>query len=182
MKKLIVVLMVVGLVGMVVGTAKAATDSANINLLITPVVTVDLSVSPTYYDFGSVDVQVSTCSILALTLSNDGTVGVTLDKTVWNDGGDWDITVSSTVQDGFDLWAMTQNAQPGQGDYTDNNDRFVKTEGNGGYNVLYNRDEASQEDLDSEETKNLWFRLDMPKYTTNVNEKTINVRIRATNK
>ena len=182
MKKLILVMMVVGLAGMLAGTVRgASTDSADINLLVTPVITVTLNVSPTYYDFGNVDVQITTCSITALTLSNDGTVGILLEKAVWNDD-DWDIEKSSTVQDGFDMWAMTKETQPGQSEYTDPNDKFVKLLLDAGYNELYNRTDGQQEDLDSEETKDLWFRLDMPKYVTNTDQKTIQVRIKATSK
>ena len=182
MKKMILVLMVVGLVGMMAGMAQAqSTDSASVNLLVTPVVSVQLSVSPTYYVYGNVAVQVSTCTTAALVLSNDGTVGVLLEKAIWADD-DWDITLSSTVQDGFDIWAMTQVLQPGQGTFTDNNDKFTKDLGDANYNTLYNRDGGVQEDLDCEETQNMWVRLDMPKYTTNTNEKTIQVRIKATNK
>ena len=182
MKRLVVGLVVVGLVGMMGGTAMAqSTDSANVNLFVTPVVSVVLNVSPTYYMFGNVAVQVSTCSITPLVLSNDGTVGVLLEKAVWADD-DWNITLSSSTHDGFDMWAMTQVAQPGQATFTDSNDKFVKTLGDSGYNDLYNRDDVQPEDLDSEETENLWFRLDMPKYTTNTNEKKIQVRIKATSK
>lgn len=182
MKKMILGLMVVGLVGMMAGLAQAqSTDSASVNLLVTPVVTVDLSVSPTYYVYGNVAVQVTTCTITPLVLSNDGTVGVLLEKAIWSDD-DWNITLSSTVQDGFDIWAMTRIIQAGQGDFSDSNDKFVKVVGDGGYNDLYNRNAGTQEDLDSEETENMWIRLDMPKYTTNTNEKTIQVRIKATSK
>jgi len=63
MKKLLVVLMAVGLIGFMAGAAQAqSTDAAGVDLYITPIVTVDLSVSPTYYDFGNVELAVSTIS------------------------------------------------------------------------------------------------------------------------
>ncbi len=180
MKKLIVGLMVVGLVGMMAGTVMAqSTDSANINLLVTPVVVVQLSVSPTYYDFGDVNVGVSTCSITALTLSNDGTVGLTVDKAVWSDD-EWRIDYSSTTQDGFGLWAMTNASQPGQADFTTGNFHdFSNVEGNGGLNDL-TESAGGNESMNPSDTEDLWFRLDMPASVGNTNQQTIQVRLRGT--
>ncbi len=180
MKKLIVGLMVVGLVGMMAGPVMAqSTDSANVNLLVTPVVVVQLSVSPTYYDFGDVDVGVSTCSVTALTMSNDGTVGLTVDKAVWSDD-EWRIDYSSTTQDGFGLWAMTNDSQPGQADFTTgNNHDFNNIEGDPGLDDLMDN-VGGNESMNPSDTENLWFRLDMPASTGNTSQQTIQVRLRGT--
>ena len=179
MKKLVVGLMVIGLVGMMGLPAMAATtDSANVSLLVTPVVKVDLDVSPTYYNFGFVDVMTSTASITALTLTNAGEVGLNIDKTVWDDA-EWRIDYSSTTQDGFDLWAMTKNSQPGLATFdSEANYKFTKGTGESNFSDLFSHDTAADEDLDSEETAELWFRLDMPVFVTNTNQQTIHVRLR----
>lgn len=180
MKKLIIGLMAVGLVGMMVLPAMAATtDSANVNLYVTPVVVVDLNVSPTYYDFGFVDVETSTASVTALTLTNDGDVGINIDKTVWDDGA-WYINLSTTTQDGFDLWALTNATQLGHDSYIGGH-AFSETKQDGGFTRLTNLG-GTDEDLDPEETANLWFRLDMPRYVTTINQQTIHIRLRAMNK
>ena len=156
----------------------ATTDSANVTLIVTPVVKVDLTVSPTYYNFGYVDVLTSTASITSLTLTNAGDVGLTVDKAVW-DADEWRIDYSSTTHDGFDLWAMTKNSQPNLTTF-DNvaNYKFTKGTGDSSFSDLYCKDTVGDEDLDSEETANLWFRLDMPVYVTNTNQQTIHVRLR----
>ena len=186
MKKLLLAVLVAGLLGMAGGNLMAATstDSANINLLVTPVYTVDLNVNPTYYNFGNVNVQVTTCSVAALTLSNNGTIGFKVDKAVWDDGVDWEITKSSTEQNGFDLWAMVQAAAPGKTDYDNaTNYKFTKVVGESGFTNLIDKDaSATQVNMDPTFTENLWFRLDMPKYVENVNQQTIKIRLRATAK
>lgn len=178
MKKMILVLMVVGLLGVMAGMAQAqSTDSANVNLLVTPVVSVQLSVSPTYYDFGSVAVGISTCSVTALTLSNDGTVGLTVEKAVWADD-DWRIDYSSTTQDGFGLWAMTNASQPGQASFTTgNNHDFDNVLGDSGFDELMNSG-GTNVSLNPAATGELWFRLDMPASTGNTDEQTIQVRLK----
>ena len=183
MKKLLMALMVVGIMGLGVGTVMgASTDSANINLLVTPVFTVDLNVNPTYYNFNNVSVQASTCSIAALTLSNNGTIGFLVDKAVWEDD-EWDIVKSSTEQNGFDLWAMVQAAQPGQAGYDNAGSyKLTKVLGSDGFTNLIDKDETAQVNMDPTFTENIWFRLDMPKYVENVNQQTITVRLRATAK
>ena len=65
MKRLMVVLMAVVLMGLMAGTAYSATDSAMVNLFVTPVVVTSLTVSPTYYVFGNVPIGTSTGSATA---------------------------------------------------------------------------------------------------------------------
>ena len=182
MKKMILVmlLVVLGLVGMT-GLAMAAvtTDSADIMLLVTPVITVDLNVTPTYYNFGFVGVNVTTCSVSALTLINVGTVGITIDKSVWAQDG-WRIQYSSSTQDGFDLWAMVDPNQQGQGQYVTSASSFSETVWHA-YNALTNVDK-SRVDMSPTNTRNLWFRLDMPEYVTETRQQKIQVRLRANQK
>ena len=176
MKKLIIGLMVVGLMGMMAGTAMAATDSANINLLVTPVVATSLIVSPTWYDFGNVAVKTSTGSATAITITNDGSVAITVDKAVWTDG-DWDITKSSSVQDGFFLWAMTNASVPSHTAFETALSSFTKTLQ--GHNTLRDSSAAGVT-MNPSGTESLWFRLDMPASVSNTNEQTIHVRLRGT--
>ena len=186
MKKQLMAVMVVGIMGLGAGTAMAAsTDSANINVLVTPVVSVDISVSPASYDFGNIAVYTSTCSVTAITLTNAGSVGFTVEKTVWNDGSDWDITKSSTEKDGFDLWAIVKDVQPGQVDFdvaVSTSHKFKKATGASGINTLIDKDTTAKVNMDAEATEKMWFRLDMPQSVTNVNQQTIQVRLKATNK
>ena len=180
MKKLIIGLMAVGLVGMMGLPVMAATsDTADIYLLVTPITNVDLTITTTnYYDFGSVDLEVSTYSATGITLKNSGNVGITVEKAVWDDG-EWDITLSSTVNDGFDLWAMANATIPGGlGDFETAKSSFSKS-GAGAYAYMNDLTDSGgvAVEMDAEATENIWFRLDMPKYTTTNDQKTIQVRI-----
>ena len=64
------ILMVLGLMVVMSGVMFGASTETAINLLVTPVVTLQLTAGPTYYDFGSVDVDRSTASTSALVLTN----------------------------------------------------------------------------------------------------------------
>ena len=179
MKKLIVGLMVVGILGMMVGTGFAATDATMINLLVTPVVTTSLTVSPTYYDFGSVSVQSTTGSVTALTLTNNGDIDITVQKECTDDDG-WHIQVSSTAEDGFDLWALVSDNQPNHTAFVTAIASFGK---NDTYQVtnLHDADNSNAQLLMSkDQTDLMWFRLDMPYAVSQSAEQTIKVRLTAT--
>ena len=177
MKKLIVGLMVVGLVGMTVGTLMAASTDTYINLYVTPVVTTSLTISATYYNFGSVNVRTTTGSVSALTLTNDGDIDITLQKEV-TDADDWDITISSTAKDGFILWAMVSDNQPNHTAFENGSSSFS----NVGLSDLNNLTDTggTQVSMSKDETEDLWFRLDMPDSVSTVTEKKIMVRLLAT--
>jgi len=181
MKKMFLWMVVaVGIMGLMAGAAMAAgsTDSVNINLLVTPLVRVDLNASPTYYNFGSVPLKTSTCSVTALTLTNAGNVGITVDKTVWTNET-WDITLSSTQTNGYDLWAMVKSgAAPGQVDFENAKSSFNES-GLQALNPL-TTSLAAAVTMNPEQAESLWFRLDMPKYVSSEKQRTIHVRLKAT--
>lgn len=189
MKKLIVGLMVVGLVGLMAGGAMgASTDTEHIYLLITPSIIVNLTVSPTnYIDLGIVDVGVSTISWQTITLTNAGSVGITVEKAIWDDGTDWDVTLSSTVTDGFDLWSYVGDSRPGSLDaFSTAISSFNETGiGSETYMTSLTYSDGNQVDMQPvgpTSTENIWFRLDMPANVTNSNQQTIQVRLKASAK
>jgi hypothetical protein len=184
MKKLLLAVLVAGLLGLAAGNAMAATstDSANIDLLVTPVVIVDLNVTPTYYNFGNIDLQTSTMSLTALTLSNAGNVGFKIEKAVWANGADWDITKSSTQTNGFDLWAMVNASKPTLlSEFAAASAGFNEAgTGSDTYMNALKDSGGVQVNMSPTQTQNMWFRLDMPKYVTKEAQQTIKVRLKAT--
>ena len=179
MKKLLIGLMVVGFLGVMVGTGFAATDATMINLLVTPVVTTSLTVSPTYYVFGSVSVGITTTSLTALTLTNNGGIDITVQKEVTDDD-DWYIQISSTAKDGFDLWALVSDTIPSPSDFVSAVSSFGKEDT---YQVtnLHDADNSNaQLTMSKDQTDLLWFRLDMPDSSSTSSEKTLKVRLTAT--
>ena len=177
MKKLIVVLMVVGLLGMMAGTGEAATDTNDIDLYVTPVVITSLTVSPTFYSFGNVNVAVSTGSVSALVLTNDGDIEIVITKEVTGDDG-WYISRSSSAEDGFDLWAMVSDNQPTHADFENTFASFSKA-ALGTENILpYTT--GTQVIMSKDETNNMWFRLDMPYAASQSREQKIQIQLTAT--
>ena len=177
MKKLLLGLMVVGLIGLMAGAGEAATDTNDIDLYVTPVVETSLTVSPTYYDFGDVDVGVSTGSASALVLTNDGDIEITIKKEITSDDG-WYITRSSSAEDGFDLWAMVSVDQPNHAAFENTFASFSKT-GLGAENILPDTG-GTQISMSKDETNNLWFRLDMPYSVSESREQKIEIQLTAT--
>ena len=179
MKKLIVGLMVVGMLGVMAGMGEAAvTDDVKINLFITPVVITSLTVSPTYYYFGSVNVDSSTGSITALVLTNDGDIDVTIEKEMLADGDDWDITLSSSVENGFRLWAMVSDNQPDHTAFETGVSSFSKAN----LSTLNDLTDTTGTlvTMSKDETNNMWFRLDMPYAVSVTDEQKIMIRLMAT--
>ncbi len=177
MKRLTLALVVVGILGMVAGTGWAATDPAKIDLYITPIVTTSLTVSPTYYNFGSVNVRTSTGSTSALTITNNGDIDITVEKEV-NADDDWNVMLSSTTKDGFILWAMVSAGQPSHAAFVTGESSFSIA----GLNQLNDLTDttATQVTMSRDDTENLWFRLDMPYSSTTSAEKKIQIRLKAT--
>ncbi len=178
MKKLIVGLMVVGLVGMMAGMGEAATtDDVKINLFVTPIVTTSLTVSPTFYNFGIVAVGSSTGSASALVLTNDGDIEIVIRKEITASDG-WYITRSSSAEDGFDLWAMVSDNQPTHADFENTFASFSKV-AVGTENILPDTG-GTQITMSKDETNNMWFRLDMPGATSESREQKIQIQLTAT--
>ena len=176
MKKLFAVLMMAVLIGLMAGVAMAATSTTYISLLVTPIATTSLTVNPTYYNFGNVAVKTSTCSVTALVITNNGSVGITVDKTVWTDDS-WDIALSSAVQNGFNLYAMVNASAAGKALFDTGLSTFTKVLQT--FNALTNSSAAAVS-MAPDATNNLWFRLDMPKSSSTSSQKTIHVRLRGT--
>jgi hypothetical protein len=158
-----------------------AVDTEDVTLTVTPLYTEAITVTPGSYAYGSLNLSISSVSASALEIANTGTVGVSLERTVTNDGADWTIATSTGNTSEFVLWAMTNATRPNAAsDFTTGNGhRFSATTGDPGYGNLTNSG-GTQQTLGISGTANLWFRLDMPTSVSNSNQQTITVRIRAT--
>ena len=146
--------------------------SAAVDVMVTPVVTVDLTASPTYYDFGLLSINTSSFSAKAVNLQNTGNVGVTLQKHGNNTAsGNWTINVSSGLNK-FTLYAATASARPA------GIDDFVaadKLPAVASPNSLQGIGGSTQVSMVPYENVSLWFRIDMPTATTTSAAQTIPV-------
>ena len=141
----------------------AISTTAVVDVLVTPIVTVDLTASPTYYNFGYLNINSSSYSATAINLQNTGNVGVTLQKHGNNAAsGNWTIANSSGLNQ-FTLYAATASARPAGIASFAAADRMPTSaspdnlQGVGG---------ASQVSMVPAENVSLWFRIDMPTATT----------------
>lgn len=174
MRKMVLVLLGVLVLGM--PALVLAANTQDVSVVVTPIVAASLTASPTFYSFGNVNLSTQTVATSSITVTNNGTVGINLEKTVWADAG-WDITLSTGVQDGFDLWLMSNASAPGVGTYTSGNaHNFIKTLQT--YNNLTNSS-GVQVNLGLSASTGVWFRLDTPTNVGSGSQQTIIVRLKA---
>jgi hypothetical protein len=153
------------------GPAAHATNTpVDATITVTPVADVTLSFTgSTTYDFGSLDVAVSSISATSLVLKNDSEVNVEVNKHIENNGG-W--THSGTVGvDTFSLHVATAAARPS--DIFGANHLFPNN--SGAQNRLRGIGNGTPQ-LAPDATAELWFRLGMPTTVSSQAQKTITVR------
>lgn len=148
--------------------ATSISSSAVVDVLVTPVVTVSLTANPTYYNFGTLELNSSSISAAAVTITNAGNVGVTMQKHNNNPSG-WTIG-TSTGADIFSLYTATADARPTLGALETAANRLSTSlsnlQGNGG---------ATQVSMNANQAVNVWFEIHMPTTTTSALQKTIPV-------
>ena len=150
-------------------------NSIDGTVTVTPVAAVMLQLSPTFYAFGSVDVNTTTNSITALVLSSTGTVGATMQKNVLTEPAGWTAQAAAGANQ-YVLHAIAQASVPGAAASLDNATKFLTASA---LNNLTNA-AAAQTTLAYNGTTNLWYRLDMPTATTSQAARTITVRYTGT--
>jgi len=159
------------LVGM---KAWAANTPAEATITVTPVADVSLSISPTTYSFGAVELSSNAVTTSTLTLTNNGQVNVTVNKAVLTDPAGWTAAVAAGA-DQYVLWVATQtyDAAPAFGDFPTSarmgaQGNSTQLLGMGGGTPTLTTSGASASTA-------LWFRLDMPTTTSDTAAKTITV-------
>jgi len=181
MKKLLIVLVVLGLLG-VANVWGVDTSTQTVTITVTPIVVSLFTISPNTYGYGNLDLAISSVSVsgaLCPVITNSGEAGLTFEKTVSADD-DWVIDTSTGTTDHFVLWAMTNASRPAVGAFTvANTHRFDTTLGT--YNDLTDNT-GTQVDLDPAATADLYFRIDTPSQVTDGNQVSIVVRIQGTTK
>jgi len=160
MKTRLKVLLGVGMVGLMAGTAKAAGNPDTMTVSVTPNVTYGVSIASvtvgTGYQFGSVNLGATTQSTAAIVLTNSGNVSEYFSLAMSNTSGSWTLSTSAPTTDTYRVSALLQAAQPALGGFTD----FLSNPPvPGAAAALYGQ--ASTKTSPAA-TKNLWLRLEMP--------------------
>jgi hypothetical protein len=161
-----------------------ATNPVDGTITVTPVATVDLTLSPTTYAFGAIDVGASTVTVSALTLSNSGSVDVTVDKRIQtqsNPAGWSASTIASpnNAPNTYALFVATAAARPTAGSFDVTSHLFNGTSANalrglGGGSPVVTTSAGALPSVD------LWFRLDMPTSVVDSQAREITVRFTGT--
>jgi hypothetical protein len=159
-----------------IGLSRAqAANPVEATITVTPVATLDLAISPTTYAFGSLDVNTSSVTATALTLTNNSQVNVSVNKVIHaqSSPAGWTAGTSAT-NDTYVLYVATAAARPADGAFgadhllgAQNNSTALRGEG-GGTPVLANA-----------ATADLWFRLVMPTGVTDTTPREIGLRFTA---
>ena len=161
-------------VGLGLRTAQAA-NPVDATITVTPVATLDLAISPTTYAFGSLDVNTSSISATALTLTNNSQVTVAVNKVIGAQSTPAGWTAGAAAgADTYELYVATSVARPADGDFgadhlfgAEANSTALKGTG-GGTPTLANAATAA-----------LWFKLAMPTTVTSQTARQIGVQFTA---
>lgn len=161
-----------------------ASNPVDATITVTPVATVDLAIAPTTYAFGSLDIGVSTVTVSALTLTNNGTVDVTVAKKIQTESNPvgWTAATIASPNNGADKYALfvsTAATRPAVGDFVNSDHMFDGTNSNalkglGGATPVVTTSAGSLPNVE------LWFRLDMPTSVTGNEAREITVRFTGT--
>jgi len=159
MKTRLKVLLGVGMVGLMAGTAKAAGNPDTMTVSVTPNVTYAVtitSVNASGYQFGNVNLGATTQSTAAIVLTNSGNVSEYFSLAMSNTSGSWTLSTSAPTTDTYRVSALLQAGQPLLSGFTD----FLSNPPvPGAAAALYGQ--ASTKTSPAA-TKNLWLRLEMP--------------------
>lgn len=166
-----------GLLGMGMGLAMAMGRTAgavDASITVTPNPSLNLTIAPTTYAFGSVDVAISTVSISSLTITNAGQVTLTVNKEItnqsnpagWTAAGTGDPTAST---DRYVLYVATSTFMPFHGGFT-NADHLFNGQGNA--DALKGIGGGTPA-LDVSDVADVWFKLVMPTSVSNSTARTI---------
>jgi hypothetical protein len=169
--------------GMGVSSAQAA-NPIDGTITVTPVATVSLLLSPTTYAFGPLSVNTSSVAATAVTLSNNGSVDVLVDKNIQtesNPAGWTAATIASpaVALNKYALYVATAAARPAAGDFTDALHLFNGTGGND-LKGLGGGDPTITPSGGSLPSVELWFKLNMPSAVSAQTAREITVRFTGT--
>lgn len=155
-----------------------AASSQDATITVTPVASVSLDLSATTYAFGAIDVNTSTNSATALTLTNNGEVTVAVDKRILDQSNPVGWTAGNAAgRDAYVLYAATSTTRLNVADFGSATKfglqgAITALTGPTGSQPLLPPTGAGQ-------SVDLWFRLDMPISVSTLTGRTITVRFTA---
>ena len=159
-------------------------------ITVTPVANVILSLAPTTYAFGNLDVNTSSVSAIPLVLGNEGNLDIVITKQIPTDTGLWVADVSSMTPNHYILSVATSSFAPAasgtQFSDTGTVHRFGAAVSNGGSDTALRGLGGTATDVGltaaagAAPSTQLWFKLEMPTSVTSVASQEIRVRFTGT--
>ena len=146
-------------IGLVKNAQAASTDTITIS--VTPNASYGVTISSPYasgYNFGTVNLNSTTESTLAIVLTNSGTIYEFFAVSVSNTSGGWTTTGVAPSTDTFRLSGMFNATQPpmSSGSFSALTNQ-APTNGNGNYGQV-----AKTSPTGGSNTQSLWLKLEMP--------------------
>lgn len=182
MRKMILVLVVVGFLGLCMADLVFAAQTADITVTVT-CRKLSVSVSPSAYAFGTVNEGSETVATSAITVTNDGNVNEDYEAKLTNPGGWTAIQAGTPGVDQYILGAIFKTNAPTTGNYDDNED-MLSTSYVEATALIFalDADPDAQKGFNvaASATRNLWFYFFAPSSTTVGTQQSITVTLRAT--
>ena len=143
------------------GSKAHAASTDTITVSVTPNASYGVTISSPYasgYNFGTVNLNSTTESTLAITLTNSGTIYEFFAISVTNTSGGWTASAVAPTTDTFRLSGMFNATQPAIGSASFSAlTNAPPTNGNGSYGQV-----AKTSPTGGSNTQNLWLKLEMP--------------------
>ncbi len=178
MKKKRVGLLVLGCVGVFVGSAKAAATE-DLILTVTPNGTKSITLSTGTLVLGTLALASTNNRSSSVTVTNDGTLECTLGLRIKTADPVW-VSSSTAGADRYNLRALFNSVLPDVGDFLANDD--VLTQGGAvlatGTGAVYSGNQDGQS-FASGDTRGLWFKMDMPLTSTVGTQRSFTVEVSA---
>ena len=181
MKKLFVVGLVMGLVGM--GSMVYAATTADVTVTVR-VQKLSVGVSPSSYDFGTMVAGATSIAASEITVTNDGNVTEKFQLSIPAEpNGTWaSVTATAPGAEKYRISGIFKTAAPISGNFLASDSFSVST-----VRVATATDLALDADADGEKgfgvtqtsSRNLWFKLEAPSATALTTQQSITVRLTA---
>ncbi len=149
-------------IGLVLTLGKAAL-AVDATITVTPNPSLNLTIAPTTYSFGTPDVAVSSVSVSSLTITNAGQVVLTINKAITNQSAPagWTAATIASPLPGankYALYVATSTTKPGMNEFVDADHLF---NGETNSNALKGLS-GSTPALAISDVADVWFKLAMP--------------------
>ncbi len=178
MKKQLVGLLVLGCIGVFVGSAKAAATE-DLILTVTPNGTKSITLSTGTLALGTLNLASTDNISSSVTVTNNGTLQCALGLRIKTADGVWSSGASAAANT-YNLRALFNSATPVAGDFAANDD--VLTQGGAelstGVGGVYSGDQNGSV-FASSDTRGLWFKMDMPLTSTVGTQRSFTVEVSA---